>query len=118
MPASCIYLDNQATTPLDPAVLEAMLPYFTDDFGNPHSDEHAFGWRAAEAVDQARLQVAGLINADKHEVIFTSGATESVNLALQGVAKAADGGRNKVVTVVTEHSCVLQCCDYSGKPGL
>ena len=107
-----IYLDNQATTPLDPAVLEAMLPYLKENFGNPHSDEHSFGWRAGEAIEQARLQVAYLINADKHEVVFTSGATESVNLALQGIAKSSDNGRKKIITATTEHSCVLQCCDY------
>lgn len=112
-----IYLDNQATTPLDPAVLEAMLPYFTQDFGNPHSSEHAFGWQAAEAVGQSRLQVAHLMNADKHEVIFTSGATEAVNIALQGAAKNAPKDRNKIITFATEHSCVLQCCDYLAGAG-
>ena len=112
-----IYLDNQATTPLDPLVLEAMLPYFTSDFGNPHSDEHAYGWSAAEAVDQARLQVAHLINADKYEIVFTSGATESVNIALQGVAKASANGRNKIVTATTEHSCVLECCSHLAELG-
>ena len=112
MPSDRIYLDNQATTPTDPAVLEAMLPYYSEDFGNPHSDEHYFGWQAFEAVEEARLQVASLINADKHEIIFTSGATESVNLALQGIARASDGEKKRIVTVTTEHSCVLQCCDY------
>ncbi len=112
MPSKRIYLDNQATTPLDPAVLEAMLPYFTENYGNPHSDEHAFGWRAAEAIEQARLQVARLINADKYEVVFTSGATESVNIALQGIAKNAPNDRKKIITATTEHSCVLECCDY------
>ncbi len=112
MPSKRIYLDNQATTPLDPAVLEAMLPYFTENYGNPHSDEHAFGWRAAEAIEQARLQVARLINADKYEIVFTSGATESVNIALQGIAKNAPNDRKKIITATTEHSCVLECCDY------
>lgn len=117
MPIERIYLDNQATTPLDPAVVEAMLPYFTQDFGNPHSDEHSFGWQAAEAVEESRLQVARLINADKHEIIFTSGATESVNLALQGLAKSAPKEKRKIVTVATEHSCVLECCDYLASIG-
>ena len=107
-----IYLDNQSTTPLDPAVLEAMLPFFTEEFGNPHSDEHSFGWSAAEAIEKARLQVAQLINADKHEIIFTSGATESVNIALQGLARNPAVERRKIITVTTEHSCVLQCCDH------
>ena len=112
MPVEQIYLDNQATTPVDPAVLEAMLPYFSESFGNPHSDEHAFGWSAAEAIEQTRLQVARLINADKYEIVFTSGATESVNLALQGLAKGSSGERKKIITATTEHSCVLQCCDH------
>lgn len=107
-----IYLDNQSTTPTDPAVMEAMLPYFLETFGNPHSDEHAFGWDAAEAIDKSRLNVARLINADKHEIIFTSGATESINLALQGIARHAPKERRKIITVATEHSCVLECCDY------
>ena len=112
MPVEQIYLDNQATTPVDPAVLEAMLPYFSESFGNPNSDEHAFGWSAAEAIEQARLQVARLINADKYEIVFTSGATESVNLALQGLAKGSSGERKKIITATTEHSCVLQCCNH------
>ena len=117
MPVERIYLDNQATTPIDPTVLEAILPFFNESFGNPHSDEHTFGWNAAEAIESARLQVAQSINADKYEIVFTSGATESVNLALQGLARCASGGRKKIVTVSTEHSCVLQCCDYLESSG-
>ena len=117
MPVERIYLDNQATTPIDPTVLEAILPFFNESFGNPHSDEHTFGWNAAEAIEGARLQVAQSINADKYEIVFTSGATESVNLALQGLARCASGGRKKIVTVSTEHSCVLQCCDYLESSG-
>ena len=117
MPVERIYLDNQATTPIDPMVLEAILPFFNESFGNPHSDEHTFGWSAAEAIEGARIQVAQSINADKYEIVFTSGATESVNLALQGLARGASGGRKKVITVSTEHSCVLECCDYLGSLG-
>lgn len=117
MSPDSIYLDNQATTPLDPTIMEAMLPYFKQDFGNPHSDEHAFGWQASEAIEKARMQIARLLNADKYEIVFTSGATESVNLALQGIAKKPPKGRNKIITVTTEHSCVLECCDYLAKSG-
>ena len=118
MSPDSIYLDNQATTPLDPTIMEAMLPYFKQDFGNPHSDEHAFGWQASEAIEKARMQIARLLNADKYEIVFTSGATESVNLALQGIAKKPPKGRNKIITVTTEHSCVLECCDYLAKAGV
>jgi cysteine desulfurase len=109
-----IYLDNQSSTRLDPRVLEAMLPYFTEQFGNPHSASHAYGRVAAEAIEQARDEVAALINADPREVIFTSGATEANNLAIKGAARFArrhprDGQpRDHIVTLATEHKCVLE----------
>ncbi len=104
-----IYLDHQATTPCDPAVVEAMLPFFSEIFGNPHSVEHAYGWQADEAVEAARAQVAALINAEPREIIFTSGATEANNLAIKGAARfRARLGRRKVVTLESEHKCVLE----------
>ena len=104
-----IYLDYQATTPLDPAARNAMLPFLGDLFGNPHSNDHSFGWEAARAIKLARSQVAGLINADDDEIVFTSGATESCNLALRGAAqRAASGPRNRIVTLSTEHPAVLE----------
>ena len=103
-----IYLDNQATTPVDPRVLEAMLPYFTEDFGNPHSDSHPFGWKASNALEQSRALVASLIGADAREIIFASGATESCNIALRGIANSNPKGRRRIVTVATEHACVLE----------
>lgn len=108
-----IYLDYHATTPLDPRVWEAMQPFFTEHFGNPHSAGHAFGWVAEEAVEQGREQVAALINASAKEIIFTSGATEASNMAIKGAARfeAREGGRRKhIVTVATEHKCVLESC--------
>lgn len=103
-----IYLDNQATTPTDPRVVEAMLPFFTERFGNPHSSAHAFGWDAEEAVERARGQLAALIGAEPREVIFTSGATESNNLAIKGAARFHRERRPHVVTLATEHKCVLE----------
>ncbi len=104
-----IYLDNHATTRCDPRVVEAMLPFFTQDYGNPHSTEHALGHRADAAVERARAQVAGLIGAEAREIIFTSGATEANNLALYGVARAArDRGRHRIISVATEHPSVLE----------
>ncbi len=103
-----IYLDNQATTPTDPRVVEAMLPFFTERFGNPHSSAHAFGWDAEEAVEQARGQLASLIGAEPREVIFTSGATESNNLAIKGAARFHRQRRPHVVTLASEHKCVLE----------
>ncbi len=112
-----IYLDYQATTPMDPRVLEAMMPYFTTKFGNAASRSHSYGWEAEEGVEKARRQVAAIIGADEKEVIFTSGATESNNLALTGVAKFYKDRRNHIVTVVTEHKCVLDTCRHLEQEG-
>ncbi len=112
-----IYLDFQATTPTDPHVVEAMLPYFTERFGNPHSRSHAIGGRAEEAVEQARARIAGVIGADPREIIFTSGATESNNLALKGVAHFYQDRKNHVVTCVTEHKCVLEAAGRLERDG-
>ena len=112
-----IYLDYQATTPLDPRVLEVMMPYFTYKFGNPHSRSHSYGWEAEEGVEKARAQVAKLIGADEKEVIFTSGATESNNLAIRGVAEFYKDRKNHVVTTVTEHKCVLDTCRHLEQSG-
>ena len=110
-PNSPVYLDNQATTRCDPRVLEAMLPWFCDDYGNPNSVEHVMGRKAEAAVEEARAQVGGLIGAEGREIIFTSGATESNNIAIKGAARfAASMGdaRRRVITVATEHKCVLE----------
>ncbi len=112
-----IYLDYQATTPLDPRVLEAMMPYLTDKFGNPHSRSHQFGWDAEEAVEKARAQVASLIGADPKEIVFTSGATESNNLALKGVGAFYKDRKSHIVTLVTEHKCVLDTCRHLEQEG-
>src|SRR5208282_2054681 len=92
-----IYLDYQATTPCDPRVVEKMLPYFTEFFGNPHSRNHPHGWAAEEAIEAARAQIAAIISADPREVIFTSGATESNNLALKGVSAFHRGSKNHII---------------------
>ena len=105
-----LYLDYQATTPTDPRVVEAMAPYWTEKFGNPHSRNHHFGWEAEDAVEIARGHVADIIGASSKEVIFTSGATESNNLAIKGVAKFYGDKKNHIITCVTEHKCVLETC--------
>jgi cysteine desulfurase len=112
-----IYLDNNATTPMDPRVLEAMLPYFVEKFGNAASRNHSFGWVAEEAVDYAREQVAKLINADSKEIIFTSGATEANNLALKGVFEMYASKGNHIITCTTEHKAVLDACKHIEKQG-
>lgn len=112
-----VYLDYNATTPCDPAVVEAMLPFFTKDFGNAASRSHLFGWKAEEAVDYAREQVARLIGTEKTEIIFTSGSTESCNLALKGVYELYASKGNHIITVATEHKAVLDCCQHLAKLG-
>ena len=113
-----IYLDYQATTPVDPRVVEAMLPYFTERFGNPHSTGHAFGLEAAEAVEAARAQIASLIGAEPREIVFTSGATEANNLAIKGAARFLKPRRDRVVTLATEHKCVLESVRDLEREGL
>lgn len=107
-----VYLDNQATTPIDPRVVDAMLPFLTEQFGNPHSIQHTVGQSVAEAVETARAQVASLIGAEPREIVFTSGATESNNLAIKGAAHFARRYKalDHVVTAATEHKCVLESC--------
>ena len=112
-----IYLDNNATTPMDPRVLEAMTPYYLKHFGNAASRNHPFGWEAEEGVDYAREQVAKLIGADPKEIIFTSGATEADNLAIKGVFEMYASKGNHVITVTTEHKAVLDTCKHIEKLG-
>jgi cysteine desulfurase len=112
-----IYMDNHATTPVDPRVLDAMLPYFTQTFGNAASRNHSFGWNAEEGVDHAREQVAALINADPKEIVFTSGATESDNLAIKGVAEMYKDKGDHIITSVIEHKAVLDTCKRLEKDG-
>ena len=117
MVASPVYLDCQATTPLDPRVAEAMVAAF-DLFGNPHGRQHAYGRAAADAVEAARVKVAGLLGTYPQRIVFTSGATESCNLALRGAARAAPPGRSRIVTLATEHAAVLETVADLGKTGL
>lgn len=110
MEGRSLYLDAQATTPLDPRVLDKMMPYLTSFYGNPHSRTHMYGWETEAAVELARKQVADLIGADKKEIIFTSGATECNNIAVKGVARFYKAKKNHIVTTQTEHKCVLDSC--------
>ncbi|MEM1044303.1 MAG: cysteine desulfurase family protein [Bacteroidota bacterium] len=116
MPAP-IYLDYNATTPVDPAVVDAMLPAFAEHFGNPSSDGHAFGWVADELVVQGREQVAAALGARPETVVFTGGATEAVNLAIRGAAEAYRGKRDHIITAATEHKAVLEACEAAERDG-
>src|SRR5689334_7140807 len=112
-----IYLDNHATTPLDPRVLQAMMPFLTTKFGNAASRSHSFGWEAEQAVETAREQIAKLIGATAKELVFTSGATEGDNLAIKGVAEMYREKGNHIVTALTEHKAVLDSCKHLEKNG-
>jgi cysteine desulfurase len=112
-----IYLDMQATTPVDPRVLDAMLPYLTDQYGNPHSRTHAYGWEAENAVEEARKHVADLIGAEPKDIVFTSGATETNNMAIKGVARFHKEKKRHIITTQTEHKCVLDSCRKLGEEG-
>ena len=112
-----IYLDYQATTPCDPRVLEVMLPYFTQHFGNPHSRNHSYGWTAEQGVEEAREKIAKAIGASPKEIIFTSGATESNNLALKGIMRYVAPSKTHLVTCVTEHKCILDSCRHLEQEG-
>jgi cysteine desulfurase len=112
-----IYMDNHATTPVDPRVLETMIPYFTHHFGNAASRNHSFGWTAEAAVDNARAQVAALLGGDAKEIVFTSGATESINLAIKGAASFLKRQGNHIITVDTEHKAVLDTCKRLQREG-
>lgn len=112
-----VYLDNNATTPCDPRAVEAMMPYFTENFGNAASRSHPFGWAAEEAVDYAREQVGKLVGADPKEIIFTSGATEADNLAIKGVYEMYAAKGNHIITAATEHKAVLDSCKHIEKTG-
>jgi cysteine desulfurase len=113
-----IYLDNHATTQCDPRVVETMLPYFSDNFGNAASRNHSFGWVAEEGVENARKQIADLIGANSKEIVFTSGATESNNLAIKGVAEMYAERGNHIITVATEHKAILDTCKHLEKQGI
>src|SRR5262249_47195415 len=112
-----IYMDYHATTPVDPRVLDAMLPYFTKRFGNAASRNHSFGWEAGEAVEEARQQIADLVGANAKEIVFTSGATESDNLAIRGVVAMYRERGNHVITCATEHKAVIDSCKRVEKEG-
>ncbi|KAL3680635.1 hypothetical protein R1sor_023591 [Riccia sorocarpa] len=117
MPGRPLYLDMQATSPVDPRVLDAMMPYFTDQYGNPHSRTHIYGWESEDAVERARGQVADLIGANAKEIIFTSGATEANNIAIKGVAHFYKDKKKHVITTQTEHKCVLDSCRHLQQEG-
>ena len=112
------YLDVQATSAMDPRVLDAMMPYMTNMYGNPHSTTHTYGWEAEEAVENARAEVADLIGASPKEIVFTSGATESNNIAIKGVARFYRQRKKHVITTQTEHKCVLDSCRWLESQGL
>jgi cysteine desulfurase len=112
-----IYLDYQATTPVDAKILKKMLPYFTENFGNPHSNNHSVGRLASEAVEEARKNVANLINAETSEIIFTSGATESNNLAIKSITKNYFDKNCQIISCKTEHKCVIESCHELEKEG-
>ena len=108
--SNVVYMDYQSTTPCDKRAVEAMLPYFSEHFGNPHSRSHAYGWQSEAAIEGARLSIAQLIGAGPKEIVFTSGATEANNLAIKGVARFYKEQKNHIITCVTEHKCVLNSC--------
>ena len=112
-----VYLDNSATTPVDPRVAKSMMQYITEDFGNPASRSHLYGWKAEEAVETARENVAKLIGADAKEIVWTSGATESDNLAIKGAAEFYKGKGKHIVTCKTEHKAVLDTCRHLERSG-
>ncbi len=112
-----IYLDYQATTPVDPSILKKMMPFFNENFGNPHSNNHEVGRYAANAVEEARENIANLINAQKSEIIFTSGATESNNFAIKSIANNYFEKDCQIITVETEHKCVLESCHSLNQEG-
>jgi cysteine desulfurase len=112
-----IYLDMQATTPTDPRVLDAMLPFLTGLYGNPHSRTHAYGWETEKAIDEARSHISDLIGADPKEIIFTSGATEANNMVIKGVARFYKAKKRHIVTSQTEHKCVLDSCKHLQQEG-